>query len=182
MIFLFFNSHSRDACPINIFVYHTTFPTLYLEITLRNNFEFYPIFYSLKICIFIIFRGAVLFIFWLPFISCVYVNVPDTSYCYFILVAFLMLLYSWGVTRAHSYLESIWEGWIISSTFIVIINVSFRLLSANNSCRYAERDYFPLPACQMFQKSQGKAGGTQLLSRTETLRIITHVSTAMGFG
>jgi len=68
------------------------------------------------------------------------------------------------------------------STFIVIINVSFRLLDANSSCRYTERDCFPLPACQMFQKSQDKAGRTQLLSRTETLRIITHVSTAMGLG
>jgi hypothetical protein len=44
-----------------------------------------------------------------------------------------------------------------------------------------KKDCFSLPACQMFQKSQDRAEGTQLLSRMNILRIIRHVSTARRF-
>ena len=174
----------KRHCPVNTSASITQLSQPHIwRIYCGNKFKFYPIFYSSKKNVsssffeeqFCLFSGFLLN----PVPS---VNRPDSSHCYCILDAFLMLLYSWVVMQAHSYLQWICEDWILSSSFIVIINVSFHLLDANNSCRYTERDCVRLPERQMFQNSQGSAGGTPLLSLTETLRTITHASTVMGFG
>jgi len=110
---------------------HTTFPTSYLEIILCNKFEFYPIFYSPKLYIFINFRGTVLFIFWLPFISCALRKA--TRY-------FALLLYRFCLFNAFVFMSS------DAGTFIFRVNLRgrnyFTLLYCDN------KRFFPLVRCQ----------------------------------
>jgi hypothetical protein len=107
----FFNSHSRDTCPIHALALITQLPQLHIwKLCSSNKLKFMRYFTPRIAFIFIIFREAVLFPFWLSFKCPVsYVNVPYISHCCFILVAFLMSSYSRVVTLAYSFLERICE-------------------------------------------------------------------------